>query len=165
MRRKSRNADQEQIRKLQDELFEARNDLLHVMLPFEVALMLKRGTKCKSYDEFCRWHGEIVEQILALAEPNPEITSPFSLSERAYCPLCKEGSSAPYEKGFALPIGLERHLEGYGGMIRCVVFNAARRMAWNISRGWREIQIIARLKNCLIGMARRRAAGDETRVF
>jgi hypothetical protein len=99
------------------------------MLPFEVAFLLKSGTECKSYDEFCRWDGEIIEQILALAEPDPEITSPFSLSERAYCPLCKDGGSALYEKGFALPIGLKRHLEGYGSMRRCVVFNAARRMA------------------------------------
>jgi hypothetical protein len=36
MRRKSRTADQEQIRELRDELFETRNKLLQVTLTFEV---------------------------------------------------------------------------------------------------------------------------------
>ena len=45
--------------------------------------------------------------------------------DRAYCPLCKDGSTAPYDRGFSVPEGLYRHLIGFGNVHQCVVMDAA----------------------------------------
>jgi hypothetical protein len=42
---------------------------------------------------------------------------------RAYCPLCGSGSSGPYDRGFALPEGLRRHLTGFGNAGACDVLS------------------------------------------
>jgi hypothetical protein len=46
--------------------------------------------------------------VVRLAAP----LSSASGNVRACCPLCGEGTSSPYDVGFAFPDGLQRHLVG-----------------------------------------------------
>lgn len=48
---------------------------------------------------------------------------------RAVCPLCRGGSSTPYDKGFAVPEGLFRHLLGSHNSRQCDEFAAAFQLA------------------------------------
>lgn len=48
---------------------------------------------------------------------------------RAVCPLCVGDSLTPYEKGFALPTGLEWYLLGTHNSRQCDVFGAAVALA------------------------------------
>ncbi len=45
------------------------------------------------------------------------------------CPLCNRGSQSYYETGFSLPLGLERHLEGYGNIHKCVVIATVEKLS------------------------------------
>jgi len=58
---------------------------------------------------------------------SPEKGSYFS--DRAYCPLCGDGSTSPYSNGFTVPEGLRRHLLGWGNMYQCSVMKTALRLA------------------------------------
>jgi hypothetical protein len=69
----------------------------------------------------------VADELIAMAEPLTREHNLYS-SERAYCPLCGEGSSSPYEYGYSLPEGLRRHLTGSGAN-QCVVTEAASKLA------------------------------------
>jgi len=83
---------------------------------------------CRSRRELYRWKHEAVEQIINLATILSEEEGSY-FSDRAYCPLCGEGSSAPYEKGFSVPEGLRRHPAGRGNIQKCSVTQAAMSLA------------------------------------
>lgn len=50
-------------------------------------------------------------------------------SPRALCPLCGGSTSTANERGFALPLGLERHLLGTHNSYPCDIFAAALAIA------------------------------------
>ncbi|MFB9353138.1 hypothetical protein ACFFUA_38080, partial [Streptomyces heliomycini] len=70
----------------------------------------------------------MAEQIIETVEPLPD-EKESCFGARAYCPLCGEGTSSAYEKGYALPEGLRRHLTGWGKSHICVVMEAAHQLA------------------------------------
>ena len=118
---------QETIKCLQDELYEARTTIISLMSE-DAQKILESYRWCESRKETYSWQENVAERIIALAK----ILSPEQgsyLSERAYCPLCGEGSSSPYESGFSIPEGLRRHLVGYGNVQQCKVMEAAKRLA------------------------------------
>jgi len=123
------NPFEAEIRCLQDELYDARYTIISLM-PEEVEKILKSYYSCKSTEETYRWADIAAAEIIEFAK----ILSPEEgsyLSERAYCPLCGDGSNSFYENGFSVPEGLRRHLVGYGNTNQCRVFKAAERLARN----------------------------------
>jgi hypothetical protein len=75
-----------------------------------------------------QWANKIADEITELTLPLPSSNS-YLNQERALCPLCGDSSSSPYESGFTLPIGLHRHLVGFGNTFQCGVFKAAENLA------------------------------------
>jgi hypothetical protein len=123
----------DRTRRLEDELDQTCRTVLHLM-PENVRELLESYSACESRDETHRWDDTVAEQITAFAKVLPR-QGPYS-SDRAYCPLCGEGSQSPYESGFTLPEGLRRHLVGYGNTHLCRVMRAAlclARQHWNYS--------------------------------
>ncbi len=121
------NPYEQTIRGLREELYEARRAIIALM-PEGVQAILQSYYSCTSRQDGYRWEGEAADSIVALAEPiTPE--GPSLSSHRAYCPLCGQGSTTPYESGFALPEGLRWHLLGRGQMRQCSVMGAAVRLA------------------------------------
>lgn len=79
------------------------------------------------------WLERVADQIIETVEPlSKEHGSYFE--PRAYCPLCGDGSSSPYDRGFAIPEGLRRHLTGWGRSSHCSVTGAAHQLALDYFR-------------------------------
>ncbi len=118
---------EEEIKRLREELYESRTAILDLM-PEEARKILMSYYRCQSSEEGFTWKYDTINQIIGLAkvlEPNQGAY----FSDRAYCPLCGRGSSAPYEEGFAIPEGLSRHLEGWGTVRQCDVMRATLKLA------------------------------------
>lgn len=115
----------EKIRRLEDQLYDARKALLR-LLPDETRTLLSGWRHNTSEKELDEWEHEIVEAITKLATPLP---STLLDGPRAMCPLCSGGSSWPYTKGYALPNGLKRHLFGDGNTRSCSVTKHAFALA------------------------------------
>jgi hypothetical protein len=118
---------EETIKRIKEELYEARRIIINLM-PEEAQTVLNSYSSCASRKETYGWQYNTAEMIIALAKKLPPEGGSY-LSDRAYCPLCGEGSSSPYESGFTFPEGLRRHLVGYGNMHQCNVMEAANRLA------------------------------------
>lgn len=121
------------IRKLEDELFVARQTVLSLVpAPFRSLLdsyhqPLTRGS---AYG----WRHMVVEKILEGTVPLGDEARPDLFGFRACCPLCGRGSQSPYQEGFAYPEGLRRHLIGFGRTHQCSVMEtvmALARESWN----------------------------------
>jgi hypothetical protein len=123
------NPYEAEIRRLQDELSHARYTIISLM-PEEIEKILTSYYSCKSRQETYGWADIAATEIIEFAEIlSPEEGSYFS--ERAYCPLCKDGSNSYYERGFSVPEGIRRYLVGYGNTHQCRVFEAAQKLARN----------------------------------
>lgn len=83
---------------------------------------------CRSRQKLYSWEHDAVEEIIKLANILSTEERSF-FSDRAYCPLCGEGSSSPYERGFSVPEGLRRHLTGRGNIQKCSVTQVAMSLA------------------------------------
>jgi hypothetical protein len=133
-RYKKPNPYEQEMQKLKTELFLARHHIIELM-PYEVEKILSSYHSHKSRKDGYIWIDETAKKIISHAEPISTEKKPgldgrvFYFERRAYCPLCKRGSSAPYDSGFSLPEGLRRHLVGYGTVSQCVVMEAAKKLA------------------------------------
>jgi hypothetical protein len=97
-------------------------------MPDNVQEIMNGHYSCISRQELYRWKHEVVEQIINLAGIlSSEEGSYFS--DRAYCPLCGQGTSSPYKRGFSVPEGLRRHLTGRCNSQQCMVMQAAMSLA------------------------------------
>ena len=122
---------EEIVKGLEDELYQARRAILSLM-PEKVQETLDSYYLCEIQEETRRWEHNTEKNIIGLAELLPQKT--IYSSDRAYCPLCGEGSLSPYEEGFNIPEGLSRHLSGWGNNRQCEVFRATMDLArayWN----------------------------------
>ncbi|MDY0260059.1 MAG: hypothetical protein RBR41_10405 [Desulfovibrio sp.] len=127
MKRHSWESTAEQtIERLQNELLTARYVILHLM-PENLHKLLTSYYNCKSREDTYHWENLIAEKLLEYVEIIPY--HPVYGRERAYCPLCGEGSDAPYEEGYALPEGLRRHIAGEGNTKKCPVVEQIRHLA------------------------------------
>jgi len=123
-----------EIRRLKDELWMARRDIVELM-PEDLRDILMSYYSCGTEDLARSWRRNAVERLVDLAEAKSpeEMGDSSSLSERALCPLCGEGSQNPYGvRGFAIPDGLTRHLEGSHNSQQCRVFSAAWHLAESV---------------------------------
>jgi hypothetical protein len=119
------NPDSERIRRLESDLYMARSTVVNLM-PERLAKVLTDYYHCQSRDDFWKWQQGAIEAVIQEAVVDPEISH---IIKRGWCPLCRRGSSGPYESGYALPEGLARHLEGRGNAAECPVTKAAFDMA------------------------------------
>lgn len=113
------------IRGLEDDLFFARDALIRLMSP-EAQEILTSHYQCRTKEESWRWPDLAAEKVVALCGEQDEETY---CQQRAWCPLCGEGGSAPGQEGFTIPIGLQRHLLGSHNARQCSVFGAAHALA------------------------------------
>ncbi len=117
----------ERIRRLEDDLYSTRRTIIDLM-PEPIAKALASYYGCETRKESYTWENRTVDFIISQADIlKPEEGS--YQSDRAYCPLCGQGSSSPYERGFSVPEGLRRHLEGWGNTHRCSVMDVALNLA------------------------------------
>ena len=96
------------------------------LMPQEISDILTDYRSCSSYGDFVAWQNQVVALITSMAEVDPKATH---FEERGYCPLCRGGTRGPYQSGFKIPGGMEKHLLGEGNASQCVVTEAAFRNA------------------------------------
>lgn len=118
---------EEQIKRLEQELCSARYAIVG-LAPVAYRQVLTSYYHCSDRSESYHWLDSVVEQIIETVEALPDEKGAF-FGARAYCPLCGEGTSSAYERGYALPEGLRRHLTGWGKSQICVVTEAAHQLA------------------------------------
>lgn len=121
----------ETMRRLQDELYRARRDIVDLM-PENIARLMQGYHQCKTRHDHHAWEQSVVEAVIGMATPDPEASR---WQPRARCPLCRGGSSGPYDVGFTVPEGLRRHLEGFGNVHQCSGTRAAFALARDALQG------------------------------
>lgn len=122
---------QKKVRRLEDDLWLARMAIVDLM-PQTAHQLLTTYHGLNTQRELQHWAQRTAEQIVELCnmpKPAAVIDGYVAGSRRAVCPLCGGGTSGPYEKGFAIPEGLLRHLLGTYNAHRCSVFGAAYELA------------------------------------
>jgi hypothetical protein len=119
------------IRRLKEDNFLLRR-LLISKLPPPIQAILESNRECEDRASVFRWLDGAAERLVEVSEKRPasEMGVYMGSGERAYCPLCGEGTRGPYPpEGFAWPEGLRRHLLGTYNSHQChlmaVVKNAA----------------------------------------
>jgi hypothetical protein len=116
-----------QIKKLEEELWSARVAIIG-LAPSKYRDLLKSYYRCEAHKDSYNWLDRVADQIIDTVEPLSKEQGSY-LEPRAYCPLCGDGSSSPYDRGFAIPEGLRRHLTGWGRSSQCSVTEAAHQLA------------------------------------
>jgi hypothetical protein len=121
------NAEEHEIRQLKDTLGLTRQILIG-LLPWETAEALRHFIQEYSTSGDWKLIQDLPEKLVEMAYDSA-FWPPLYGCQRALCPLCGQGSQSPYEKGFALPIGLQRHLMGRGNATQCGVMEIILDMA------------------------------------
>lgn len=136
----------EQISKLKNDLAMACHHTLDLMSEPARRILTGYGREISSRSEVWRWAElaavEIVETRCTSVEQATYKGQSFG-APRSACPLCWGESSSYYERGFALPEGLVRHLLGSHNSMQCFVFKAAMELAFaraedDMTFGWRS---------------------------
>jgi hypothetical protein len=106
------------VKRLEETIYSLRCNLIHTA-PYEFYEIIRHANVLR--DDLWRWEREAVAAIIEKAPVIPAAT--VYHKDRAACPLCRDLPGM--EDGFAMPVGLERHLTGYGNMQQCPVMRAA----------------------------------------
>jgi len=141
--RRTADSLDKRIRELEDELFRARQTILHLVSPQAREIfdgMYRLETPRDVYD----WFEGAMKQVIDLAEPflAKDGRTGMPLGHRARCPLCGESSNDRYnpDNGFAFPEGLLRHLLGERKANQCGVAREvvaeARRASTHVAGRW-----------------------------
>ena len=114
----------ETIRRLEKDLWEARNTIIELAPDQFHDLLHGYAYTIETRNELYRWEGDLNAAVIAAAEPIEPVDRWDP--NRVACPLCRSrGRGAFGMKGWALPAGLEMHLDGRGTTSRCPVTDAA----------------------------------------
>lgn len=117
----SPNRQDEELKAAQEDLRLARQAVLS-LLDKDLSDVARDMFRITSEDELDDCEKRLIGAAMRKAEVlPPDAYASASSPDRAYCPLCREGSLAPYQSGFALPSGLRQHLMGEGNARRCAV--------------------------------------------
>jgi hypothetical protein len=111
----------ERIKRLEEELWGVRDAIVRLM-PNVISDLLSRTYSLETRSDYYRWQREVIDAIVEMAVSDSKASSRYEV--RARCPLCR-ASGDIYGSGFKLPLGLERHLEGWGNVSQCPVTEAA----------------------------------------
>lgn len=98
------------------------------LLPEEHNALLSSYKDLDATDSAALWREATIEAVTELADPLPQ--SRTYIGTRAFCPLCGKGTTAQYERGYTVPEGLRRHLEGSGNIQGCQIKNVATQLAY-----------------------------------
>ncbi len=120
------DARDERIRQLESELFMAYYDIVGLAPP-PFTELLRSYYKCTSTNDSHRWQHDIADKVVEKLPPS-SISAGWD-SNRANCPLCGGESQGPYQQSFTVPLGLTRHLTGFGNTHQCVIIKAASKLA------------------------------------
>ncbi len=123
--------EDERVRRLEGELYLARRDIVELM-PDAIAGLMRDYHGCRTREDHYAWEKRGGEAAIDLAEPDPAASH---WQPRARCPLCRGGSSGPYDISFTIPEGLRRHLEGFGNVRQCPRTRAAFSIAHDALEG------------------------------
>lgn len=116
----------------EEKLYDARQAVL-ALLPPDLSGLAEAFRGCNDRREEAVWERQVIERLVASAWILSEADGVYQRdSQRAYCPLCRSGSSSAYEEGFAVPEGLTRHLTGNGNARQCVVTRTLFRYAHEV---------------------------------
>ena len=116
----------DRVRKLEDELYITRWALVS-LLSEELQEIIESYRDCQDWSDQARWERRVVEHVLGMAWV-PKERMEWE-ERRAYCPLCRHGSSSPYAEGFIFPGGLQRHLTGESNAAQCRPLRAVFQLA------------------------------------
>jgi hypothetical protein len=108
---------------MEERLFHA-HEALHAVLPKATYELLTSDHACLTRADVWKWHDEVIESVLKMAEIIPKPGS-----ERANCPLCGRSATSPYTQGFDFPDGLTIHLRGERSAHECAVLRVYRELA------------------------------------
>jgi hypothetical protein len=111
----------ERIRTLENHLYKARRAVV-TLLPKPIRDLAESYYSIGSKEDAHHWENALVDRIIESATTLGHGEGAY-FGPRAYCPLCGSGSSGPYDRGFALPEGLRRHLTGFGNAGTCDVLS------------------------------------------
>jgi hypothetical protein len=114
--------DQERIKRMKEHLSELRREMVQTA-PEKFQEMFTLWMDLGPDFQVHIWERDLIAKILENTDFIP--TNNAYVKDRAPCPLCGEGPEQRSD-GFAMPTGLERHLEGYGNQRQCRVMRAAR---------------------------------------
>lgn len=112
---------------LQRELHSTRRDMVRLM-PERYADLLSSYDECDNRVAAYQWLDGVADLIVADVRPSPE-SSGSDGEPRAACPLCRATGESAYQHGYKLPLGLHRHLAGFGKTHQCPVTEAAEALA------------------------------------
>jgi hypothetical protein len=113
------------VARLESELELAQTDLLET-LPRPLQSRMYGYVSCTSREAAADWHTSLIEALIAEARKE-QVGDPSGESSRAPCPLCHGGTRDL--AGFAMPLGLQRHLLGEMGQALCPFMRATRWLA------------------------------------
>lgn len=125
-----------ELAQLREELRRTRNDLYCAqaaiidLMPAGQQELLNGWIDVHTRKDMAEWSYWAIGQLLDMANKRdgPEMGA-LKGEWRAMCPLCDRDALTSYCRGFAFPVGLERHLAGSHRMRQCSVFNAACTLA------------------------------------
>jgi hypothetical protein len=116
----------ETIRHLEEELYLAHEAIIQLAPDKFHDLLHDRAYTIENQNDLHRWKSTLSAAVIAAAEP---LADRWEGDPKVACPLCRSrGRGAFGTKGWALPAGLEKHLNGGGTTRRCPVIDAAWRM-------------------------------------
>ena len=111
------------MQELKGQLYLARHAMLQ-MVSEDAQDILRSYLDCVRLEDTHHWVHQISEELIRLAEPLPRLQQ-LQPEDRAKCPLCGEKAETADARGFALPDGLRRHIEGTHEVRQCCVIGAA----------------------------------------
>ncbi|MDY0746552.1 hypothetical protein SNE35_18710 [Paucibacter sp. R3-3] len=114
---------------LRGELYFAYTAILELMPDMQQEFLVA-WSGVQDHRDLSAWLRWAVDGLLDMAERDhgPSVDSRIG-QWRANCPLCAREELSRLNRGFAYPIGLNRHLSGSHGMKRCSVVAAAHWLA------------------------------------
>jgi hypothetical protein len=126
---------QDEIRRLESELYLARATIIGLVRLPELAELLRNQISCKTFEEVDDWEQRTADSIIEFAnQTETPAGRNWDGRLRVLCPLCGDEPQSPYDEGFLLDEGLRRHLLGTYNAQRCSVFKAAHEMALDRAR-------------------------------
>ena len=127
----SPNPTEPTARRLREKLYMARETIIRLMGP-EISDILTSYFHCSSEEETRMWRYVTAARIVACTHSRPpaEMGDYGSSTPRSVCPLCGGSAVNPFGIcGFAVPVGLKRHLLGSHNSDQCSIFEAADALA------------------------------------
>jgi hypothetical protein len=121
-----------EIARLRSDLYFTRRAIIDLAPAKTQDLLNSYFQRCKTRADVRPWIGELVKSLIALADARPakEMGDHGGTMDRAVCPVCGGSADNVFDvRGFAVPIDLQRHLEGSDNTRECEVIKAAKGLA------------------------------------